>query len=215
MVLNMSREQGIQLIKDRIINDATLKAKQIIKKAEEEYKENLAKFRKSLEARNDELIQSAENEVNQIIERKKAEANVYAKRSVLDKKEEMIEGVFDSAFEELKKLVKTESYNKFLEKAIYNSTIELGGGDIKISKSKDTKIDNSVLKKIAAKATKELKVKTSIDLDKNNINCSGGVIVKNNDGTIEINNSFEALLENAKTSLRPKIAELLFTNKGE
>ncbi|MHA1410064.1 MAG: V-type ATP synthase subunit E family protein, partial [Candidatus Odinarchaeia archaeon] len=77
--------------------------------------------------------------------------------------------------------------------------------------SKGTEIPATTLTKIAKKVTSETGNKTQIKINKNKINSIGGFIIKNKEETVEVDNTFERLLENAKKTLRPAIANILFS----
>jgi V/A-type H+-transporting ATPase subunit E len=91
----------------------------------------------------------------------------------------------------------------------------MGGGEVEVLTNKEAKIESTTLQKISSKISKEMGVKTAINLSKEKINTLGGVIARNKDGNIEVNNTIETLIANAKTSLRSKIATILFSLQGE
>lgn len=206
----MAQKGSMELIKNKIISDSQLKAKKIIEKAEKDYRKALEEFKQEVKRKYDFLIDSAENEAKQIIERKTAETKVYVKRLLLDKKEELLQKTFMKALDKLKNTVKTERYQSFLENLIYATAKQMGGGDLEVLTNKGSKVNSTALQKISAKLSKELNTKTSIKLCKEDIKTIGGVILRNREGNIEINNTLEAILDGAKTSMRSKVAEILF-----
>ncbi|MEM2110047.1 MAG: V-type ATP synthase subunit E family protein [Candidatus Odinarchaeota archaeon] len=207
----MSQTGSIELIKNKILSDSRLKAEAIINKAREDYEKNLKEYRENIKRKYESAIENAESEAKQVIERKIAETKVYVNRIMLDKKEEIIEKAFSKAFDKLKTIVKTDKYRKFIEEMIYTTAKHMGGGELIVLVNKETVIENHTLEKISQKVSKELGVKTNIKLGKENLQAIGGVVMKNKEGDIEVNNTFEALIERAKSSIRSKVAKTLFT----
>ncbi|WEU41022.1 MAG: V-type ATP synthase subunit E [Candidatus Odinarchaeum yellowstonii] len=208
----LTQTEPLQFIKNKILNDGQLKATAIVNKAKEDYEKALKEFEENIKRRYETLLENAKSEANQIIERKIAETKVYVNRIILDKKEELIEKAFTKAFEILKNMIKTEKYKKFIENSIYSTAKYIGGGDLTVYVNKETVIEPQTLDKIAEKVTKELGVKTTIKLGKERIQAVGGIIMKNREGDIEVNNTIETLIENAKNTIRSKVAKTLFTS---
>ncbi len=207
----LTQTDSLQFIRNKILNDAQLKATAIISKAKEDYEKKLKEFEDNIKRKYEVLVENAKSEAKQIIERKIAETRVYVNRIILDKKEELIERAFSKAFEILKTIIKTDKYKKFLEDAVYSTAKYMGGGDLTVYVNDETVIENQTLDKIAQKVTRELGVKTTIRIGEKRIKALGGIIMKNKDGDIEVNNTIETLIEKAKNTIRSKVAKILFS----
>ncbi len=208
----LTQTDPLKFIRNKILNDAQLKATAIINKAKEDYEKELKEFEENIKRKYEVLIENAKSEANQIVERKIAETKVYVNRIILEKKEELIEKAFAKALDILKTIIKTDKYKEFLEYLIYSTAKYMGGGELIVYVNKDNAIENQMLERIAQKITKELDVKTTIKLGKEHVHAVGGIVMKNKDGDIEVNNTIETLLERAKNAIRSEVAKVLFTS---
>ncbi|MHA1754551.1 MAG: V-type ATP synthase subunit E [Candidatus Odinarchaeia archaeon] len=203
-------EEVINAMKSKIITDAEKEAAEILKNAQQKYENELNEFKKQLQSKTQQLIKTKEEEYQQLTDRKIAEAKVYSKREMLDKKEELIETVFEKVKKQLEEIFTTEKYLEYLKKVIKTAALEIGGGEIIVYPSDKTPINKINLDEISNEITKTTGVKTRIKEGKTTLHTLGGVVVKNKDETVEVNYTLETILENAKKTLRSKVAEILF-----
>ena len=199
----------IEKIEEIIINEAKAKAEEIIAKAKE-------KARKIL----DEAKREAEKEVNEIINRRKADAEARARRimsearlearlKLLNAKEEVISNAFDTALERLKEFCQTPEYKEVLENLIKDAAITIGGGNLEVLLSENTNIEPD-LSKIAKEIEKQTGTATSIVISKDKVKSIGGAIVRSLDQSFTLDNTFEARLERVREQLRVSVANVLF-----
>ena len=195
--------EGIQLI----IGDIVAKAKEQIKKIEED---NKAEINKIVESKREE----AEREKKKIIERGGnlaelerqrilADGRIKAKKDQLDIKEMIIKDVFDRAMERLTKITDSEDYKEVLFGLIKSSVEMVGEKEVKLLVNEK---DKKVLKENKERLKKALG-ETKYDLGEM-IDCIGGVIAKSK--TIEVDNTLEARIERSMSLLRVDVAKILF-----
>ena len=201
--------EQIEKIEEIIINEAKAKAEEIITKAKEKAQKIL-----------DEAKREAEKEVNEIINRRKADAEARARRIIsearlearlklLNAKEEVISNAFDTALERLKEFCQTPEYKEVLENLIKDAAITIGGGNLEVLLSENTNIEPD-LSKIAKEIEKQTGTATSIVISKDKVKSIGGAIVRSLDQSFTLDNTFEARLERVREQLRVSVANVLF-----
>lgn len=193
---------SINNLTSKIINDAEDKKEVILSEAEKQGKKIIDK--KIEEAKADEkiIIEKAEIEAVSRKERIISNANLKARNEKLKAKQEVISEIFRSSIEALCCL-SGDDFKKFVKTSILNSNIT---GNQKIILNKEGKkiISEAELLEI----NKELKSKASVVLSEETGNFKGGFILEK-DG-IEINNTFEALVDSVKDDLSQEVARELF-----
>ena len=201
--------EQIEKIEEIIINEAKAKAEEIITKAKEKAQKIL-----------DEAKREAEKEVNEIINRRKVDAEARARRIIsearlearlklLNAKEEVISNAFDTALERLKEFCQTPEYKEVLENLIKDAAITIGGGNLEVLLSENTNIEPG-LSKIAKEVEKQTGTATSIVISKDKVKSIGGAIVRSLDQSFTVDNTFEARLERVREQLRVRVANVLF-----
>lgn len=193
---------SINNLTSKIINDAKDKKEVILSEAETEGKKIIDKKIEEAKAAEKILIEKAEIEAVSRKERIISNANLSARNEKLKAKQEVISEIFKSSTEALCCL-SADDFKNFVKVAILNSNIT---GEHKI-------ILNNEGKKIISEAelleiNKELKSKASIVLSKETGKFKGGFILEK-DG-VEINNTFEALVDSVKDDLSQEVARELF-----
>lgn len=125
----------------------------------------------------------------------KASALLQAKRIESDAREEAVQGVLDNARTELKQFASSGRYEKTFEGLVREAVKSLGEKEFVLKvNARDKKL-----------ASKHGRVET--------IDTIGGVTVSKPDGSIQVNNTFEALLEQKEDDLRQEAFEQLFPSR--
>lgn len=172
--------------KAKIIKDEVAKK---IKELEEEYK---AKAKEEEE----KVLDEAKRDEERILDEAKFEARLSAKNTLLAKKQELIDKVFEVALDKLATLSE-DKYSKLLVSLLKQSSELEGRVEVVPVKGKE---------KITEEAIKG--VKRDFVLSTQTTDKKGGFILRSED--IEIDNTFEALFKERREELETKIAQLLF-----
>ena len=193
---------NINNLTSKIIKDAEDKKEVIIQTAEKEKIRILSK--KQVEASTAEkiIIEKAEREAVSRKERIISGAKLQARNEKLEAKQEVIREIFESSIESLCNLSK-DDFKEFVKESILNSDI-VGEQNIILNESSNKIINKTFL----AVINKELGAKASVILSEETRNFKGGFILEK-DG-IEINNTFEALVNSLKDDLSIDVAIMLF-----
>ena len=179
----------------------------------------------------EELVQNAENEKAKIISKRVAEANEIAtsglekakseaatrkeriisnahlqvRNKKLESKGKVISTVFDKAVENLTQL-DSEIVLTYFKNAILSMNIE-GDESIIVNEKTKNMITNAFVSEINAELSKAGK-KGELKLSNETRDIKGGFILEKNG--IEVNNTFEALVNSLKEDLEYEVANVLF-----
>lgn len=194
---------SINNLTSKIIEDAEDKKEVILSEAEKESKKIFTKKAEEAKAAEKIIIEKAEREAVSRKERIISNAHLQVRNEKLKAKQEIISEVFEEAIKSLCSL-KEEDLIEFVKDFILNSGIT---GEQKIILNNEGRkiISNAVLSEI----NKELKPKANIILSEEIRNFKGGFILEKE--SIEINNTFEALVHSLKDDLSQEVARKLFS----
>lgn len=194
--------------------------------------ENLtSKILHDAKVQSEELVQNAENEKAKIISKKVAEANetastgldkakseaatrkeriisnahLQARNKKLEAKGKVIETVFAKAVEDLSNL-DSDKVLTYFKNAILSMNIEGDEGIIVNEKTKNM-VTADFVKEVNAELSKAGK-KGELTLSNETREIKGGFILEKNG--IEVNNTFEALVNSLKEDLEYEVANVLF-----
>ncbi|HHW30843.1 MAG TPA: hypothetical protein GXX20_04085 [Clostridiaceae bacterium] len=197
--------EGIDKIKEKILEEANQQACSIIDKAEKEADEIIknaeekAAGKKSQEA--EKARMEAENKKSRII----AAAHMETRKRKLKAKQEMIDEAFNKAVNKLSTMPEDQYIDILANMAV--QAITTGTEEI-ILPDKDR---NKFGKKLIDAVNKKLKgkgVAGKVSLSEESKNITSGFIIKS--GNIEINNSFESLIRMERDNLEPEVVKILF-----
>jgi V/A-type H+/Na+-transporting ATPase subunit E len=181
--------------KIEILNEATVKADEIIKKKTEDANKKASS-----------ILQKAEMESKTIKERIISKTDLEIRNKKLLAKQQVIEKVFEAAKEKLKAM-NSEEFTKFIKNSIMALDIH-GDEEIIINPVDRDKLPEKFL----AEVNKALISKGKLGNLKFNVKTheiDGGFILSKNG--IEINNSFDELVNSLKYELEYEVGKILFT----
>ena len=211
-------KSSVEKITDRILKDAKEDVRTIVKEAQRsaemmlEKQRHLARLKAEKEVYS--LMRRAENEADIIRGKVATDIKRRASWIVLAEKERLVTSVLNEVKERLLNMQKSEEYISFLEKLIVDAGVVLGGGSLEVVLNGN---DSSLSLKLGVsenEITDITGVKTRLTISKKQIEAVG-VIVKNVDGRIFVDNTFEAILGRREKELRLKIARILFSIANE
>ncbi|MGN9161849.1 V-type ATP synthase subunit E [Clostridium sulfidigenes] len=181
--------------KIEILNESTVKADEIIKKKTEEANKKASS-----------ILQKAEMESKTIKERIISKTDLEIRNKKLLAKQQVIEKVFEAAKEKLKAM-NAEEFTKFIKNSIMALDIH-GDEEIIINPVDRDKLPEKFLDEV----NKSLISKGKLGNLKFNVKTheiDGGFILSKNG--IEINNSFDELVNSLKYELEYEVGKILFT----
>ena len=196
---------SVNNITSKILRDAEGRKESILATAEEEKNKILAKKVASAKDLEKEILEKAEIEAKSKKERVISGAKLKARNEKLAAKQEVIEEVFSKSVETLCKLNDRE-FVKFIKDSILSLNID--GDETLILNEDGNKI---VSKEVVAEINAELKakgLKGEIKISETIGSFRGGFILEK--GGVEINNTFESLVDSLKDQLEFEVAKVLF-----
>ena len=204
----MSSMDVLEKMREGILADAKAEAEEFIEKAKAEAKEISAKAEEKAQKDAQEIVMRGEKDLEAEKRRSLGKVRLAEKMRKLKAMEEHIDRAFEETLESLKKLPGSSEYKEILANFVVEGGIGLGGGELEvIARKEDSKdIDAAKLAEVISKETGNA---TTISLSGVNVNCAGGAIVQLKDGSVVIDNTFEARLERDRRDLRVKIAKIL------
>lgn len=189
----------------KIIEDANIKAKEIVSSALIQETEILNKSKSQAEKRKAEIIEKSKIEAVTKKERVISNALLEVRDNKLKAKQEIIEKVFDESLTKLNNL-SMEQYSSFVKNYILSLDI-CGDEEIIVGEKESNKISSELLSDINS-LLKEKGKKGELKLSLQTRNIQGGFILYKNG--IEINCTFEDLVPSLRDELEDEVVGVLF-----
>jgi V/A-type H+-transporting ATPase subunit E len=199
----------IKKIEKKIMDEADEKAKLIAKEAERNRKEIIEEKRREGEREAERIVRSGTEEADSLKMQKVAEARLKAKQMIIASREEIIDEAMEKSRQRLMELSSSRGYERTLQKLIEEGGVGLGGGELEIvlpEKSARTTLDLGTVAEHVEEATGK---KTSIKVVQEKLKSIGGVIIRNADHSIMIDNTFEARIDRVLRQIRIQVAKIL------
>lgn len=195
----------VKNLTSKILKDAEERKESILKAANEERAKIIAKKEAIAKQEEEAMIEKAKNEAKTRHERIVSGAELKARNEKLAAKQSVIDSVFNQSIEELCKM-SDDDMKKFIKDMILNSDIT---GDEKIILNQKGKslLDKSLLNTINSELKANGK-KCELTVSDEVRTFKGGFILEK-DG-IEINNTFEDLVNSSRDDLEFEVANVLF-----
>lgn len=196
---------NIKNLTEKILEEAKHKEKEIAAYAESEKEKILSSKIKEAEDERKLILLKAEEEAKTKKERIISSTTLKLRNEKLEIKQKLISEVFDKALEELCSMNSSKLKN-FIKHTILDLDIE-GDETIILNEDGKSKIDDKFIEDLnfiflARNKKGELKVREE------NGNFKGGFIVEKNG--VEINNTFESLMDSMKDELEYEVSKALF-----
>ncbi len=196
---------NIKNLTEKILEEAKHKEKEIAAYAESEKEKILSSKIKEADDEKKLILLKAEEEAKTKKERIISSTTLKVRNEKLEIKQKLISEVFDKALEELCSMNSSKLKN-FIKHTILDLDID-GDETIILNEDGKSKIDDKFVEDLnfiflARNKKGELKVREE------NGNFKGGFIVEKNG--VEINNTFESLMDSMKDELEYEVSKALF-----
>ena len=188
----------------KILNDAEEKKKYILADAEAQKDKIISKKTNRAEADKEEIITKANIEAEVKKARIISNAKLSVRNDVLKAKQEVISNIFHKAIETLQNISK-EEYVSYITSTL--NSLELEGTEVIIINEKDKDIFSNEFLEALNKELESKGKKGSITLNMEG-KFNGGFILDRNG--IQINNTFEALINSLRGELESEVNKVLF-----
>jgi V/A-type H+-transporting ATPase subunit G/H len=210
-ILNgLSEMSDIQQLEQEILQDAQNNAETILKDAKKEADEILSQAR----SKNKELMQKVEKEKLERqeieVQRELSRIRIKNKIELENLKESLVQEIFDDSLLKIRQMreQKDERYLNALSELIVLSGTILEGGEMSITlhPSDTGTIDRNSLEAEVAKKT-GTSTKLNVSSSEQDL-VNGGVISQK--GSLTVNNTFNAIFDRRKESIRNKLSSVIF-----
>ena len=191
---------SIDNITSKILSDAENNADSSLMNAENTKQEIINKARSEAEVIIKTEAERAAKDAVDLKNRRVSAAELQGRKMLLSAKQEAIKKSFNAAIDKLK-VMPEEKYLSFLAQEIVK--IPNCEGSIVLNAKDRENIGERLVKTVNEKLGAE-----KVALSKNTVKASGGFVLKR--GSVEINSTFETLLDSMKDELTGEIANALF-----
>ena len=195
----------VKNLTSKILKDAEERKESILNAANEERAKIIAKKEAAAKMEEASMLEKAKIEAKTRQERIVSSAELKARNEKLKAKQEVIDSVFEKSINELCSM-SDEDLKNFIKNMIINSDIT-GDENIILNEKGKSVVDNSLLNTINSEL-KEKGKKGELTISDEVRNFRGGFILEK-DG-IEINNTFEDLVNSSRDDLEFEVAQVLF-----
>ncbi|WP_297507740.1 V-type ATP synthase subunit E [Thermococcus sp.] len=201
--------EGAELIIQEINREAEQKIQYILNEAREEAEKLKEEARKRGEARAEWILRKAKTQAEIEKQRIIASARLEVRKKKLAVQEEYIRKVIDGLKERLASL-DDEEYFPILVELTAKAIEELGVNSAVLRSNERTlKLIVERLPRFKEELAKRLGKEVEVTIGEP-LQTIGGVVVESPDGTVRVDNTFEARIERFKSELRATIARALF-----
>lgn len=197
---------SLEKILAKIKEDAQREADRIKGQAEAKASEILEDAERQAEDRKKQLIDEAKENASQYKERQISMAALDFRKEILEEKQKAIDLAFEKAKEQLLSF-NDQKYLELLEDLIIDSA-EVGDEELILSPDDQKKLYQGFIESLNVKLNSAGK-KGELTVSEETRNISGGVILRR--GKVEINSSFESLLESSRDELEAEVSKLLLS----
>lgn len=196
---------NVKNITSKILKDAEVERDSILAAAEEEKNKIISKRVNNAKELEKEILAKAELEANSKKERIISSAKLKVRNDKLAEKQSVMNGVFEEAINRLCS-ISTEEFESFIKRSILSMDIE--GDENLILNEEGLKIIGLEFMDELNKALKDKGLNGEVRLLKKEGNFKGGFLLEKNG--IEINSTYEALIESLRDELEFEVAKVLF-----
>lgn len=196
---------NLENLTSKIIQDAELKAENVIKEARGKEIEIISKRVEAAKKAAATMTENANMEAKSMIDRALSKAELEVRNRKLLAKQQVMDKVFEEAEKRLSK-INLETFQEFVKTSILALDID---GDEKIIMSLDdkAKLPQDFLEKLNKELVSAGK-KGNMEFSDETRNLNGGYILAK--GGIEINNSFKSMISSLRDELEYGVNKILF-----
>lgn len=184
---------SLEKLSKEIIGEAQAKAARLLEEGQKEANEIALRSRESMALEAKKFNAQTKKMIEEITHTTLSGAALEQNKRMMEAKKEVLEGIFDGAKNEINRIEKGKR-EEIIKKLCAIATKELSSAKF---------VHSNELDKKAASSAKGLSFKGTID-------CIGGVIVENADGTVRVNNTFEEIFGKVKEDSLHEVASRVF-----
>lgn len=197
--------EGMEKIKERILEDARREADKIIRGAEKEAQNILDHAKKTARQRKKALYEKAQKDSQEARRKTLAMAELEMRKGLLAVKQKMVDTAFERALEKLRNLEGKDYENMIM--GMMEKAVETGNEEIILSPNDLKKFKPEFLSTVNQRLSKK-GIKSNLKIAEETRNIQGGFILKGKG--VEVNNSFESIIRMERDEIESQVAAILF-----
>ncbi len=188
----------------KILDDAKKEAVTIEKEYQEELKKMEAEQKLEIEKITADINKEGKIQGEEKVRRLLSNAEIGARKSLLELKQELIDDVFQSAYDHVRNM-EDKTYRQFMHDLIIK-VAETGDEEIVVGKKDVNLLNHSFVEQVNADLKKARK-KGALHLGKPSSEIDGGVLLRH--GRKEVSATLSALFHEARHELESEVAKML------
>jgi vacuolar-type H+-ATPase subunit E/Vma4 len=197
-------DESIELLSQAVMREAHGEAEQTLARAREDALKIQQTAQEQAQTERKGILERASEEEGRIRRQAIATAQMKARTLQLKKREELLNGVFEEARQQLNSLQQWSDYDRIARNLLHEALTHLQTGSALIKADEVTLQYLSV--EVLEEISKELNVKLQI---KDTLDQGTGVIVETEDGRRRFDNTLETRLNRMQDTLRSPVYRLL------
>jgi vacuolar-type H+-ATPase subunit E/Vma4 len=198
-----SIDENIQALTRTVLNEAHAEAEQMLAEAQANAQAVRERAQAQASAARDEMLTRATQEA----ERLRSQAIASAQLQELERREKLLDSVFDAARQRIADVQQRDDYDQIARDLLRQALLTLGADTVQIRA--DERTQTALTDQVIAEISTELGVQVTPGTP---LEHGVGVIVQTADGHRQYDNTLEARLERLQNTLRAPVLRLL---KGE
>jgi V/A-type H+-transporting ATPase subunit E len=202
-----SLDENIQALTRTVLNEAQTEAEQVLAEAQAKAQAVRERAQEQASAERTEILVRTSREAERLRSQAVASAQLKARTAELERREKLLDGVFDAARQQLSDLPQRADYDQIARELLRQALISLGADAARIRADERTQavLTDKVLAEMSAESGVQVTHGTPLEHGL-------GLIVQTADGHRQYDNTLEARLERLQKTLRAPVLRLL---KGE
>lgn len=199
-----SVDENIEALSRAVLSEARSQAEQILAEAREKADAIRQRARQQAAVERKEILEHAAQEAGHVRGQAVAAAQLKARTLHLEQREELLDGVFDAARQQLPSVPGWKDYDQISVNLLREALTHLGAGSAQVRADETT--HKFLTDQVLADISEELHVKVQAGpvLDQ-----GIGVIVETMDGHLQYDNTLATRLSRMQNSLRARVYQLL------
>ncbi len=210
-------DKGVENIIAHIETKAENEISELLSKAREEAENIRNLANQEAEVESEKALSNAKRSASLEGQRILAEIKIQVRRKMMDSQEKAISKSFDEAKDVLRKLAENGKQDKFVYKDILFDLIASGseildGDNLELALNKDDSktFTNAMLEEARNLVKERAGRDVHLSLSKEPTTFLGGVVVRDTEKAVEVDNSLETRLNRLRESIRVDVAKILF-----
>jgi len=198
------RQNGIQALERAIMEEARGEADQILADARTEAKNIHHQAQAQADAEREAILQRAQRKAQDLHDHKTAAAQLEAQTLKLQRRERLLEQVFDAARQKLTSASEWPDYEQIVHQLVREAVARLGAGEVVVKADgvAQKMLDNTSL----AELEKEMDARLHLG---ESLTESTGVVVETPDGHRQVDSTLETRLARMREELRTPVYRIL------